>query len=142
MGVFNLGARLATDLFKLRVSETDLDVFGHVNNAHYLRFFEMARWSFLNKKGLSLSELLRTKIGPVILEVELKFLRELKQGEEVRIESHYEPFQGKICRIVQKILKEDGALSANAQFKAAIFDLSQRKIIEPTGVWAKLSDSL
>ena len=124
--------------FEVMVSETDLDVFGHANNAQYLRFFEMARWDFLVQHGLGFSELMASGVGPVILEVHLQFLKEVRARDHLLIESEYGAFNGKICKIKQTMLNQSQVVCARAEFTAALFDLKMRKITEPQGVWLNL----
>ena len=70
---------------QIEIQETDLDVFGHVNNAAYLRLFENARWKFITDWGVGLKEIFATQIGPVILEVQVQFMKELKARERITI---------------------------------------------------------
>ena len=120
------------------IQETDLDVFGHVNNAVYLRLFENARWKFITDRGVGLREIERDQIGPVILEVHVKFMRELKARDKVKIRSEFLPFQGKIAHIKQSILTAQGAEACTADFTIAVFDMKARKIISPPENWMQM----
>ncbi len=121
------------------IQETDLDVFGHVNNAVYLRLFENARWKFISDRGVGLREIQRDMIGPVILEVHIKFNRELKARDRVKIRSEFLPFTGKIAHIKQSMLNEKGEEACIADFTIAVFDMNLRKIITPPDAWMAMS---
>lgn len=121
--------------YDIQVSEVDLDVFGHVNNANYLRFLERARWNFINKNNYGLNKIQQEKKGPVLLEVNLQFRRELKAGEKILILSQCQSVDNKFMNLKQVIIKEDGKLSAEAKFLIGFFDLETRKLIQPNQEW-------
>lgn len=70
--------------YSIQVRFCDIDALGHVNNAHYLSYFEMARVEFMNEhigknwdwvnKGMVLKQNLVEYLAPVYL------------GEDVQIE--------------------------------------------------------
>lgn len=119
----------------MTIKESHLDTFGHVNNAKYLEIFEEARWDLITKNGYGLKEILTKKQGPVILEVNLKFRKELKNREKIKVLTHMSKHEGKIGYINQTILNENGSEAAVAVFTYAFFDLKERKIIDPTLEW-------
>jgi thioesterase-3 len=121
--------------YETKVSETDLDVFGHVNNANYLRYFERARWSFINERGYGLKKIQDEKKGPVLLEVNLQFRRELKAQDHILILSQSQKLDAKFMTLKQVIIREDFKLSAEAKFLIGFFDLESRKLITPNPIW-------
>jgi len=78
-----------------QIKEHHLDTFGHVNNATYLQLFEQARWDIITEHGYSLEEIHKMKQGPVVLEVNVKFLKELRNRENITIVSQGREFSGK-----------------------------------------------
>ena len=123
--------------YPLLIRESHLDTFGHVNNATYLQIFEEARWDLISANGYGLKDIQKMKKGPVILEVNIKFLSEIKLRENVRITTEMLEYKGKISKLRQQILKEDGTLACEAIFVVALFDLQTRKLIAPTDEWKK-----
>lgn len=123
--------------YKLTVLEFRLDTFGHVNNAAYLQIFEEARWDFISRNGFDLNTVKKTKTGPVILEINLKFLKELRLREEVVIRSEMLDYNGKIARLKQIILNHKNEIACEAIMVFALFDLEKRQIITPTPEWLK-----
>lgn len=120
------------------IQETDLDVFGHVNNAAYLRLFENARWQFITEKGVGLKQIQTSGIGPVLLEVNIKYLKELKARDRVKIVSEFYPFEGKIAKIKQSMMNEKGQSCCVAEFVIAVFDIHARRIIDPPDQWRNM----
>lgn len=60
------------------------DTQGHLNQAVHLQYAEHARWELLRAVGLPQEKLLAGGVGPVALEVTVRFPRELRGGERVR----------------------------------------------------------
>lgn len=123
--------------YDLTIKESHLDTFGHVNNAKYLEILEEARWDLITAHGFGLKDIMAKKIGPVILEVNIKFRKELKLREKIKILTHCKKHEGKIGYIEQTIKNQKGEASAIAVFTYALFDLTTRKIIDPTPEWLK-----
>lgn len=123
--------------YEVLIRETHIDTFGHVNNATYLTLYEEARWELITRNGYGLPEVQKSKQGPVILEVNLKYMKELRLREKLRITTEMIDYPGKVGRLKQQMFKEDGSLASEAVFTFALFDLKERKLIEPTAAWKK-----
>jgi thioesterase III len=79
----------------------------------------------------------RRRIGPTILEVNLRFVRELRNRQRITIRSFVDSYAGKVGKMVQQMLDEQGNLCAEALFTIGLFDLNARKLIVPTPEWLK-----
>ncbi|MTI31615.1 acyl-CoA thioesterase [Xanthovirga aplysinae] len=121
--------------YQLQIKEHHLDTFGHVNNAVYLELFEEARWEMITEGKYDLQEIKATKQGPVILEVNVQFKRELVNREYVKIISKGTKVEGKIMYLEQKMFKSDGSLACQAVFTLGFMDLKSRKLIFPPIAW-------
>jgi acyl-CoA thioesterase FadM len=102
-----------------------------------LQILEEARWEFITENGYGFNKVHETKKGPVILDVYLKFMRELKLRQKIIIESQVQGDLAKIMSIKQWIKDESGKVHSEAEFKVAFFDLSERKMIMPSEEWLK-----
>lgn len=116
------------------VKETYLDSFGHMNNAVYLTLFEEARWDLITKHGYGLKKIMETGYGPVILEIDLKFLKELRLREEIVIESINHSYDKKISKMTQKMIRGDD-ICCTAELTIGFFNLKERKLVMPTPEW-------
>jgi thioesterase-3 len=123
--------------YELLIREQHLDIFGHVNNAKYLEILEEARWELITRNGYGLAEIVRRQIGPTILEITLKFQRELKNRQRITIKSWLDSYLGKVGQMIQQIWDAAGNLCCEATFKIGLFDLAARKLIAPTPEWIK-----
>lgn len=122
--------------YPLQILEKDLDFYGHVNNATYLVFYEQARWDYITKNGYGVHKIRETGKGPVILEIDIKFIRELKLREEVVIETKLISYEKKIAKMEQWIRRGD-EICSTVLITFGLFDLKERKLISPTPEWAK-----
>ncbi|MBX3039669.1 MAG: acyl-CoA thioesterase [Bdellovibrionaceae bacterium] len=128
---------MALSDYSVLIREFHVDSLGHVNNATYLALLEEARWEVITGNGYGFSEVQKHKKGPVILEVNLKFMKEIRLRETITIKTEMADYTGKIGHIKQTILKQDGSVSAEALFTFGFFDLQTRRLIEPTPEWLK-----
>lgn len=121
--------------YPLMIRESHIDTFGHVNNATYLQIMEEARWQMITERGYGLDKVRESQQGPVILEVNLKFLHELRLREKINIQTELIEYKGKIGKLRQTVITENNELAADATFVFGLFDLKVRKLVEPTAAW-------
>jgi acyl-CoA thioester hydrolase len=123
--------------YRVQVKEFHLDTFGHVNNAMYLVLYEEARWDFITNNGFGLDRIKADKMGPVIIEAQVKFKRELVNREWINIQSCPGEVNGKLMEINQQIVRPDGKVASEAKFLVGFMDLKERKLIVPPQDWLK-----
>lgn len=112
---------------------TDLDMYGHVNNARYMEIYELGRWDFYEQRGYLKSDVIKDSKGPIIIEANIHYNKELKAGEKARISTIIDSYTRIIGVLKQEIYGEDDRLCSTARFRFAYFDLVARKMIRPTG---------
>lgn len=125
--------------YELTILEHHLDTFGHVNNSVYLELYEEARWDFITKNNLGLKEILETKIGPVLLDLNLTFKAELKNRERIKIvsQARVEMRNKYVMMLDQKMIKDDGKVASTLTISVGMMDLQARKLIAPSQEWLK-----
>lgn len=116
------------------VKEIYLDTFGHMNNATYLTILEEARWDLISKRGFGIPDIQRMGLGPTVLEVQIKFMRELRLREEIVIETQMLSYDRKIGKMKQSMIR-DGDVCCTAEFVIGLFDMHTRKLVTPTHEW-------
>lgn len=121
--------------YRVLIVEGHLDTFGHVNNATYLQLFEEARWDLITSGGYGMEVIRETRQGPVVLEAEVKFRAELKNRENVTIETSLLSYRKKVGKLRQVIQKDDGSPACEAVFTIALWDIDARKLLFPTERW-------
>lgn len=123
--------------YKVTIKEHHVDSLGHMNNATYLALYEEARWEAITERGYGFKEIQKMKQGPVILEVNLKFQREVLLRETITITLEMLGYKGKIAQMKQQMIKDDGSVASEAVFTFGLFDMKERKLIEPTPEWKR-----
>ena len=123
--------------YKFIVDKELTDEYGHVNNARYLDLYEDARWNILEQSGLGADMVKTNRIGPVILEVTVKFRRELLPGEEITIITSSRRKNELLFYFDQQMVNSKEEIASTAVFTAALFDLDKRKMKRADEKWLK-----
>lgn len=124
--------------YEVLIRESHLDSFGHVNNSVYVQLYEEARWDFITRNGFGLDYVMKNHIGPVILDLQVRFKRELKNREKIKITSQtVEIISRKVMVLHQAMIKEDGKVASEATFTVGFFDLKARKLINANEEWLR-----
>ncbi|HVZ80987.1 MAG TPA: acyl-CoA thioesterase [bacterium] len=123
--------------YEVLIRESHLDTFGHMNNAAYLVLFEEARWDYITRNGYGLREVQEFQKGPVVLELTMKFRKEITLREKITITMELVETKGKISRFRQEMRKEDGTVATELELVFGLFDLRARRLIDPTPEWKK-----
>ena len=123
--------------YPLTILETHLDTFGHVNNAVYLQIFEEARWELITQNGYGLDKIKETGLGPTILEIKIRYSRELKPRTKIIIKTQLASYNGRIGTIKQWIVDHEQNKYCEAEFTMGLFDTKARKLVTPTSDWLK-----
>jgi acyl-CoA thioester hydrolase len=103
-----------------------------------MEILEEARWELITEKGWGWSRVRESQVGPVVLEAKLKFSAEVGNREEVLILTRFLNFRGKVGEIEQVIKKADGTEACRATFLYGIFDLKERRLLEPDEEWKRI----
>ena len=122
--------------YELQIKEAHLDTFGHVNNAKYLELYEEARWDIIAHRDFGMDQIKERKMGPVLLEVNLKFKKELRNREVIKIVSKCkEMTHPLILGFEQSMIKENGDVASTVEMTVGLMDMKARKLIRPTPEW-------
>jgi acyl-CoA thioester hydrolase len=121
--------------YEVLIIERHLDTFGHVNNATYLDLFEAARWDWITGNGFGLDRIRELQQGPTVLEIVLRFKREIKNRQRITIRTWVESYEGKVGTVLQEMRDEQGELCCEGRFLCGLFDLQARRLLAPTPEW-------
>ena len=121
--------------YKLMIKESHLDSYKHVNNATYVQLYEEARWEFLEQMGYGFHHIHQHKEGPVVLEINVKYRKELNNRETITIRSYDFFVKGKILKMKHQMIKENGDIASEAELTFGYMDLKERKLMRPPKPW-------
>jgi acyl-CoA thioester hydrolase len=116
----------------------DQDLFGHVNNTVYFRWFESSRVEYLNKLGQGKMHEER-QIGPILAHVDCNFRRQINYPDTVRLGSRVERIGRTSFKIQHAIWSttQELQLSADGSSTVVMFDYqAQRPIPIPAEIRA------
>lgn len=123
--------------YDLQILENHLDTFGHVNNSKYLELFELARWDIIHDKGWGVDDIKKKGQGPVVLELSIKYLSEVRNRDNVTILSTSDSWEGKIGKFSQVMMKGD-KVAAKIDLVFGFFDTSSRGLVDPPNDWLEV----
>ena len=124
--------------YEMDILERHLDSFGHVNNATYLEIYEEARWDILEESGRGLEYIIQNKIGPVVLDINITYKKELRNREKIKVESNFEEMKNRLVMTFnQRILNEQKQIVSEIKLSIGVMDLSTRKLLNPSDEWVK-----
>lgn len=123
--------------FNCLIRESHVNGFGHMDNLAYLQIFESARWQMLSERDFGYAYIQEHQLGPVILGIEVRYLREVFLREEVTVKTKLKSLDGKICQLQQEMFVGGDSLRCEALYKIGLFDTRVRKLIAPTSEWLR-----
>ncbi|WNC15791.1 thioesterase family protein [Brevibacillus brevis] len=121
------------------VRSTDLDFIGHVNNAKYLDYMEWARFDWIWQTGLTLDELQRRAIMPVVVNININYRKELRIREQVTARTTAVKVGGKSFVIKHELFNQAQQLAADADVTMVMIDVHTR---QSTAIPVELREAL
>jgi acyl-CoA thioester hydrolase len=111
----------------------DLDPNRHMRHTAYNDYAAQVRVAFMTENGLSLEEMERQNLGPILFKEETQFLSEIRIGERIKVDLQISGLSqdGERWKMVHQIFKSDGKLSAIIKVEGAWIDMEKRKLKAP-----------
>lgn len=115
---------------KIVVRGYELDSLGHVNHAQYLLYAESVRWNHFIQLGFTHQKMFKEMgVGPVILNLNITYLKELNFGDEITITNEVVKVEGKKMSLHQEFLVK-GEKAAELDLLFVFIDLAKRRSTE------------
>ncbi len=119
------------------VDEQDIDLLGHLNNLAAMEYFDRARWQMITERGHGYDVVRERGQAPVIVAVEVQFRREVRLRQRVVIETYSAGTSRLTSTVVQVMRTHDGTVCVVATYTVGLFNLTTRKLIQPTVAWRR-----
>jgi acyl-CoA thioester hydrolase len=111
----------------LPVQWGEQDLFGHVNNVVYFRWFESSRIKYLEQIGLP-DLMTRERIGPILAQIGCNYRRQLTYPDTVEIGSRITRFGRTSFTMVNAIWSQrQQAIVADGESTIVVFDYNAQK---------------
>ncbi|MCI2418714.1 acyl-CoA thioesterase [Saccharopolyspora sp. K220] len=120
---------MSTFSVQLTVRQYETDFNGHVNHVVYFDWADHARIEYLRRAGLVVETFLANKTAPVILQAEIRYLRELRAGEDVTVTCEPSYGEGKTFTMHHGFIRNDGTVAAELQQVMGILDHPTRRLV-------------
>ncbi|RYY67060.1 acyl-CoA thioesterase [Flaviaesturariibacter aridisoli] len=117
----------------LQVRWSDLDPNFHLRHSVYYDWGAYCRVEFLNEHGLNAQMMQQLGIGPILFREECTFRREIRSGDEVKINLALWRGRRDFSRwsFRHEIIKNGDTLAATLVVDGAWMDVRQRKLCTP-----------
>lgn len=118
---------------KFQIKWSDVDPNMHLRNSVYMDFTDQVRIKYFHVNGISLGDLRRMQIGPILFSVNTNFYKEILINEEVEVNYRLTKISedGRKWEALHEIFKENGDLAATVTASGAWMDLVKRKTTIP-----------
>jgi acyl-CoA thioester hydrolase len=114
---------------QLTARQYEVDFNGHVSNEVYFDWANHVRLEFLSRAGIALEAFIMNKVGPVILETRVRYLKELHVGECVTVTCEPTYGSGKTFTYLHRFLREDGIAAAELTVLMGMLDHRTRRLV-------------
>lgn len=114
------------------VRSYETDQLGHLNQAVYASWAEHSRVELLRAAGVALPG--SENLGIVVLEARIRYLRELRTGDEVDITCAVAFRESKTFSMDSTFTRQDGTVCAEVSTVMGVMDLGARRLVsDPEG---------
>jgi acyl-CoA thioester hydrolase len=125
--------------FRVRIAirPYEVDRLGHLTGAVYVQYADYARYETARAAGVSMEGLFEDGTSPINLETTIRYLGELRAGDEVDVSTLFVWGDGKTFEARQEFRRRsDDQLAAEVTSVCGLFDLAERRLrSDPAGIW-------
>jgi acyl-CoA thioester hydrolase len=118
---------------KLMAGWGDMDFNSHMRNTAFMDKAGDVRMLFLSEHGFSMGELMRQRIGPVVMKDEIVYFKEVMLLDEITVTLAVAGLapDGSRWMLRSDIIRPDGKLAARITSTGGWLDLGARKLVVP-----------
>lgn len=118
-----------SQMYKRKVFYYETDQMGIVHHSNYIRWFEEARIDYMEQMGLGYDKMEEQGIVSPVLSVEASYLRMLRFGDSVTIESWIKEYNGiKLTVAYEVVSDKTGKVHCKGSSKHCFLDSSGRPL--------------
>lgn len=126
---------------RLDVRLSDIDAQGHMTGAAYIEFANHSLWKCAQTAGVDVDAFLASGVGPVNLATNIRYLHELRGGDQVDVSCQLTFGDGRTYQVDHELRTTAGDLAATVTSTFGLLDLQQRKLVpDPAARWRQFAD--
>ena len=116
------------------VKWADIDANRHMRHSAYNDYAAQARVSIFTEHGLSMDEIAKMGLGPILFREETKFYREVNLFDKITVTFKVKAMRkdGSRWSVLHEVFKEDGTQAAAITVDGAWIDLQTRRLGKPS----------
>lgn len=114
-----------------RVAWGEMDAFGHVNNANYLRWFESARIAYFEKIAMSVGTKDSSPWVPILARATIDFRKPVTYPDTVTLEATVTKFGNTSFTMAYRAVSASLGLAAEGEAIVVVLDASGQKMALP-----------
>lgn len=114
-----------------RVAWGEMDAFGHVNNANYLRWFESARIAYFERIALSVGAKDSSPWVPILGRATIDFRRPVTYPDTLTLEATVTKFGNTSFSMAYRAVSGSLGLAAEGEAVVVLLDASGNKVALP-----------
>ena len=118
--------RMTVSTTPIVVRSTDLDAYGHVNNARYVEYFEWGRFDWLSDTGLE-AAMQADQTAYVVVNVNIAYRAEARRSDALVLTTRLAGIGSSSLRMAQQLKNAGGVVVAEGEVVLAAFDPVTRK---------------
>jgi acyl-CoA thioester hydrolase len=128
--------------FDVRWSDIDANL--HLIHTAYSGYMAHTRMCFLDSKGITMEVFARDKLGPVLLNEHIHFVREIRPMETVFVDIELSGMTEdyRIFRFDQGLYNSEGTLAAYSRLMVCFIDMTTRKMKSIPDKWKPSIDDM
>lgn len=122
----------------------DMDYNSHMANTAYLDRAADVRMMYFSENGFTADEMLRLRIGPVVMKDEIEYFREVRLLQEIRVGLAIAGLAPDASRFIlrNEFAHVDGTRCAAVTSTLGWLDLAQRRLVAPPEPLRKALEAL
>lgn len=138
---------MSSEVFEktFHVGWADVDMNGHLRNTAYIDHAVDVRLLYFEKNGFSVGDFQRYGFGPVLMNDQIDYFREVRMLDEIRINLRLAGVSPDVSRfrLRQEIFRSDGVLAARLISTGGWLSFETRRLMLPppqvAEMWSKLT---
>ena len=109
-----------------------IDFMQHVSNIVFIEWMEIGRCRLLDAVGMSVHKIMEQGFGPILVDTQISYKRQLRLGEKVRVDTWVGEMQKVSAHLEFRFSNEQDELVATGRQRGLFIDLNTQRPRRPS----------